>query len=176
MTCLNERVVCVIFVLHSGFAFAGDFAFDSPGAMTVANIPTLPVEIVAPIPQPGRYLQRFEMEHASEHASNQDSPFRTQIENFYSAPLTHEFQFGAANTSPTRDPALQPASNVLHLTASTAPQLSIVESANATLTIGSGPQRRLTLRVDDWVFSATARIAILHSHSTGATLFVRRGF
>lgn len=172
MTCLNERVVCVIFVLHSGFAVAGDFAFDSPGAMTVANIPTLPAEVVAPIPQPGRYLQRYEMEHAS----NQDSPFHTQIENFYSAPLTHEFQFGAAHTSPTHDPASQPASNALHLTASTAPQLSIVESANATLTIGSGPQRRLTLRVDDWVFSATARIAIFHSHSTGATLFVRRGF
>ncbi|MEW9581976.1 hypothetical protein [Paraburkholderia sp. DGU8] len=172
MTCLNERVVCVIFVLHSGFAFAGDFAFDSPAPMTVANIPTLPVEVIAPVPQPGTYLQHYEMEHAS----NQDSPFHTQIENFYSAPLTHQFQFGAANTSPTRDPALQPASNVLHLTASTAPQLSIVESANATLTIGSGPQRRLTLKVDDWVFSATARIAILHSHSTGATLFVRRGF
>ena len=37
MTCLNERVVCVIFVLNSGFAFAGDFAFDSPGPMTVAT-------------------------------------------------------------------------------------------------------------------------------------------
>ena len=172
MTCLNERVVCVVFVLHSGFAFAGDFAFDSPAPMTVANVPTLPVEVVAPIPQAERYLQHYQMEHAS----NQDSAFHTQIENFYSAPLTHQFQFGAANTSPTRDPALQPASNVLHLTASTAPQLSIVQSANATLTIGSGPQRRLTLKVDDWVFSATARIAILHSHSTGATLFVRRGF
>jgi hypothetical protein len=172
MTCLNERVVCVVFFVQSGLAFAGGAAIDSPGTMTVANIAILPVEVVPPIPAPGSYLQRYEMEHSS----NQGVPFYTQIENFYSVQLKHDFRFGAANTTPTPGAATQPASNVLRLSPSTAPQLSIVQSANATLTLGAGPQRRLSLTVDDWVFSATARIAVLHSHSTGATLFVRHGF
>ncbi|MFL9965037.1 hypothetical protein PQR02_29090 [Paraburkholderia sediminicola] len=135
------------------------------------------MEVVPPIPQPGRYLQHYEMEHSS----NQGGPFYTQIENFYSVRLEHDFRLGAGNATPTLTPtpgaAAQPAaSNVLRLSPSTAPQLSIVQSANATLTLGTGPQRRLSLTVDDWVFSATARIAVFHSNSTGATLFVRHGF
>jgi hypothetical protein len=48
--------------------------------------------------------------------------------------------------------------------------------SNATLTLGAQPQRRLSLIVDDWIFSGAARVAVLHSHDTGATLSVRHGF
>jgi hypothetical protein len=54
--------------------------------------------------------------------------------------------------------------------------ISLVDLPNTTLVIGAQPQRRLSVTVDQWVFSATARLAILHSHSTGATVTVRRGF
>jgi hypothetical protein len=172
MTCLNERIVGAIFFMLSEFAFAGDLVIDSPEAMTVTNIAPLPLEVVPPIPEPQHYLQRYEMEYPS----NQVAPFYTQIENFYSAQVTHDFRFGAGKATPAPQLALQPTSNYLHLGPSTAPQLSLVDLPNTTLALGAQPQRRLSLTVEEWVFSATARIAILHSHSTGATVSVRRGF
>jgi hypothetical protein len=74
------------------------------------------------------------------------------------------------------EPAAQEASNFLHPGQSTALQLSIVELPNPTLTLRAQPQRRLSLTVDDWVFSGTARVAVLGSHNTGATFSVRHGF
>jgi hypothetical protein len=172
MTCLNERIVGATLLMLSGFAFADDLVIDSPVEMTVTNIAPLPLEVVRSIPDPQRYLQRYEMEYQS----NQAGPFYTQIENFYSAPLTHDIHFGAGEVTPALRLARQPTSNYLNLGGSTAPQLSLVDLPNTTLVLGAQPQRRLSLTVDRWVFSATARVAILHSHSTGATVSVRRGF
>jgi hypothetical protein len=129
-------------------------------------------EGVPPIPEPQRYLQRYEMEYQSD----QGKPFYAQIENFYSTQVTHDFRFGAGKATPTPEAAPQQASNYLNLGPSTAPQLSMVQLPNATLTLGTQPQRRLSLIVNDWVFSGTARVAVLHSHDTGATLSVRHGF
>lgn len=172
MTCLNERIGGAIFFLLSEFAFAGDLVIDSHEAMMVTNIAPLPLEVVPPIPEPQHYLQRYDMEYQS----NQSAPVYSQIENFYSAQVTHDFRFGTGKATPAPQLAQQPTSNYLHLGPSTAPQLSLVDLPNKTLAIGAQPQRRLSLTVEEWVFSATARIAILHSHSTGATVSVRRGF
>lgn len=172
MTCLNERMVGAVLFMLSGFAFADGLVIDSPEDITVANIAPLPVEVVPPIPEPQRYLHRYEMEYQS----NQGGPFYAQIENFYRAQMTHDFRFGAAKAMPAPEVAPQPASNYLHLGPSTAPTLSIVEVPHTTLTLGAQPQRRLSLTVNDWVFSGTARVAVLHSHDTGATLTVRHGF
>lgn len=172
MTCLSERIVGAILCLLSGYAFAGGVAMDLPEAMTVANIAPPPEKVVSPIPEPQRYLQRYEMEYQSD----QGQPFYAQIENFYSSPVTHDFQLGAGKATPAPEAPPQQASNYLHLGPSTAPQLSIVQLSNTTLTLGAQPQRRLSLTVNDWVFSGTARVAVLHSHDTGATLSVRHGF
>jgi hypothetical protein len=172
MTCLNERVVGAIFFSLSGLAFAGDFVVNAPEEMTLANIAPPPAEFIAPIPEPQRYLHSYEMESAPDQAG----PFYSQIENFYSAEMPHEFRFGGSKATPAPQGAAQSTSNYLHLGPSTAPQLSIVELPNAALSLGSEPQRRLSLTVNDWVFSATARVAVLHSHTTGATLLVRHGF
>ncbi|MBP0593808.1 hypothetical protein J8I87_29810 [Paraburkholderia sp. LEh10] len=172
MTCLNERILVALFFLLSGYAYADGFVIDSREAMTVANIAPLPMELVPPIPEPQRYLQRYEMESRS----NQLEPYYAQIKDFYSAPLTHDLQPGTWKTAPPRDLAPQQASNLLHLGPSTAPQLSIVQLPNTTLTLGAQPQRRLSLTVNDWVFSATARVAVLHSHDTGATFSARHRY
>ena len=174
MTCLSERIVGAIFFMLSGYAFADGLVIDSSEAMTVANIAPLPETVVPPIPEPQRYLQRYEMEYQSD----QGKPFYAQIENFYSTQATREFRLGAGNTTPTPTPEAVPqhASNYLNLGPSTAPQLSRVHLPNATLTLGAQPQRRLSLIVNDWVFSGTARVAVLHSHDTGATLSVWHGF
>jgi hypothetical protein len=174
MTCLNERIVGAMFFSLSGLAFAGDLVIDSPVAMTVTNIAPQPLEVVSSIPEPQRYLQRYEMEYQSSHAA--PAPIYTQIDNFYTARLNHDFQPGAGKVAPALELAPQPTANYLHLGPSTAPQLSLVDLKNTTLALGTQPQRRLSLTVDEWVFSATARVAILHSHSTGATVSVRRGF
>jgi hypothetical protein len=172
MTCLNERIVGALFFMLSGYAFAADFVIDSPVEMTVANIAPMPVKPVAPIPEPQRYLQRYEMEYQP----NQGGPFSSQIENFYSADVTHEVRLGdgKATLAPAEAPHL--AASYLRMGPSTAPQISIIQLPTATLTLGSQPQRRLSLTVDDWVFTGTARLAVLHSHDSGATLTVRHGF
>jgi hypothetical protein len=172
MTCLNERIVGVILSMLSGYAFADGPVIDSSEGMTVASIAPLPVEVVAAIPDPQRYLQRYEMEFQS----NQEKPFYAQIDYFYSAQVAPDFRFDAGKTTPTPKPAAQQASDFLRQGPSTAPQISIVQLPNTVFTIGAQPQRRLSLTVESWVFSATARVAILHSHDTGATLSVRHGF
>jgi hypothetical protein len=174
MTCLNERIVAVTFFLLSNFAFAGDLVIDSPVEMTVTNIAPLPFEVVRSIPEPQRYLQRYEMEYQPDQAAS--APIYGQIENFYTARVNHDFLSGAGKVTPALELAPQPTANYLHLGPSTAPRLSLVDLPNTTLALGAQPQRRLSLTVDQWVFSATARVAILHSHSTGATVSVRRGF
>jgi hypothetical protein len=172
MTCLSERIVGAIFFMLSGYTLAGGLATDSPEEMTLANIAPLPANVVPPIPEPQRYLQHYEMEYQA----NQGQPFYPQIENFYSPPVTHEFRFGSATATPKPAGPPQQVSEYLHLGPSTAPQLSLIELPDPTLALGTQPQRRLSLVVDTWVFSATARVAVLHSHNTGATLSVRHGF
>ncbi|MFM0026321.1 hypothetical protein PQR70_08580 [Paraburkholderia madseniana] len=172
MTCLNERIVGAIFFILSGYAFAGGVVIDAPVEMTVANIAPLPETVVPPIPEPQRYLHRYEMEYQSD----QGKPFYAQVDNFYSTQATPDFRFDAGNVTPTAEAAPQQTSSYLNLGPSTAPQLSIVQLPNATLTLGAQPQRRLSLTVSDWVFSGTARVAVLHSHDTGATLSVWHGF
>jgi hypothetical protein len=172
MTCLNERVVGAILFMLSGAVLAGELVVDPPEEMMLANIAPPPAEVIAPIPEPQRYLQTYEMESTPK----QGGPFYTQIENFYSAEVPHEFRLGAGEAAAASQGATQAASNYLHLGPSTAPQLAIVELPNAALTLGAEPQRRLSLTVNDWVFSGTARVAVFHSHTTGATLLVRHGF
>ncbi|WP_233272972.1 hypothetical protein [Paraburkholderia acidisoli] len=146
--------------------------------MTVANIATTPMEVGSSLPEPTVYLHRYEMQYQANQASQTD-PMFAQLENFYSAPIgKNEFDFErkAAGQKTARNAAPAAAANALHIGPSTAPQISIVQLQNQTLTLGAQPQRRLSLTVDDWVFSATARLAVLKSHDTGATLTVRKGF
>ncbi len=176
MTCLNERIVGAIIFMLSGYALADGIETDAPVAMTLANIaPTMPMEVGSSIPEPQRYIYRYEMAYQKA----QGAPPDTQFDNFYSAQIEHEYHFAdaaaAAGATPANAPG-QPAQAYLHMGPSTAPQLSIIQIPNSTLTLGAQPQRRLSLIVNDWVFSGTARIAVLRSHDTGATLTVRHGF
>jgi len=90
--------------------------------------------------------------------------------------IAHNYRFSAGKTRSTSEPTPRQASNFLTPVRSTAPQLSIVQLPNTTLALRAQPQRRLSLTVNDWAFSATARVAILRSHDAGATLSVRHGF
>ncbi|WP_028219831.1 hypothetical protein [Paraburkholderia oxyphila] len=171
MACLNERIVGAVCLLLSGYALADGPVADAPEEMTVASIAPMPVEIVAPIPGPQSYLQRYDFQYQAQ----QHAPFDTQLTNFYSAQVSHDFRFGAGKAS-TPGPAPQQTSSDLHLGGPPVPALTITQLPDTTVLVGAQPQRRLSLTVNDWVFSATGRVAILHSHSTGATLSVQRGF
>ncbi|MGF6445973.1 hypothetical protein QF002_006849 [Paraburkholderia youngii] len=186
MTCQNERIVGVVLVLMSGYAFAGGPFGDVPQAMMVANIVASPVEVVPPIPEPRRYFEQ--QRYAMEYQGDRGKPFYAQMENYYSVDLARDTQLGTAKAlvssgpefAPVSEPganaAAQSASNALRMGPSTAPQISIVQMNSSVLSIGQSPQRRLSLTVDNWVFSGTARVAILHSHDTGATLIVKRRY
>ncbi|MBC8722316.1 hypothetical protein F6X37_12110 [Paraburkholderia sp. 31.1] len=186
MTCQNERIVGAVLVLMSGYAFAGGPFGDVPQAMMVANIVASPVEVVPPIPEPRHYFEQ--QRYAMEYHGDQGKPFFAQMENYYSVDVTRDVQLGTAKalvssgpefapvSEPGAKPAAQNASNPLQLGPSTAPQLSIVQMNSSVLSIGESPQRRLSLTIDDWVFSGTARVAVLHSHDTGATLIVKRRY
>lgn len=187
MTCQNERIVVALFIVMWGNAYAGGPTGDAPAGMMVANIVPSPVEVVPPIPEPRHYFeqQRFVMEYQGDHGK----PFYAQIDNFYSVDLTHDVHPGGAPKSlasagpqfapvsePGADAAAKDASNTLLIGPYTGPQISIVQMNGSVLSIGQSPQRRLSLTVDQWVFSGTARVAVLHSHDTGATLIVKRRF
>ncbi|OLL31540.1 hypothetical protein BTH42_11415 [Burkholderia sp. SRS-W-2-2016] len=224
MTCPNERIVGAIFVVLSGSAFADGPAFDAPQPMIVANIAAVPVEVVPPIPEPQRYFQQ--QRYAMEYQSKQDKPFYAQIENFYSADVTHDVRLseskplvsstvqflpvsgvgfdpafeagmapgsvsgsgsgagsvagsdgeGGAASGTVSGPVSKQAARSVHFTSGTGPQISIVQMNSSTLSIGASPQRRLSLTVDDWVFTGTARVALLRSHDTGATLIVKKKY
>ncbi|MGF6484917.1 hypothetical protein FSB08_12925 [Paraburkholderia sp. JPY432] len=186
MTCQSERIVGVVLVLMSGYAFAGGPFGDVPQAMMVANIVASPVEVVPPIPEPRRYFEQ--QRYAMEYQGDRGKPFYAQMENYYSVDLARDTQLGTAKAlvssgpefAPVSEPganaAAQSASNALRMGPSTAPQISIVQMNSSVLSIGQSPQRRLSLTVDNWVFSGTARVAVLHSHDTGATLIVKRRY
>jgi hypothetical protein len=172
MTCLNERIVGATFFLLSELAFAGSAVMDAPEEMTVANIAAPPVEVVTSVPEPQAWLHRYEMQFQS----NQGKPFYALVDDFYSAHVTQTFHFGEDSAAQTPAALRQQASSFFRGDLSAISQLALRQVPDSTLSIGTQPQRRLSLTVDDWVFSATARVAILHSHSTGATLSVRHGF
>jgi len=186
MTCPNERIVGAALFVLSGYALAGGLASDSPETMVVANIVPMPVEVVPPIPEPRRYFQQ--QRYAMEYQANLGKPFYGQIQDFYSSGLGREVRFedaplkgqglGVTGVAPQFMPAAgsQGAGNPLHFTSAVGPQLSIVQMNGSTLSIGASPQRRLSLIVNDWVFTGTARVAIFRSHDTGATLIVKRKF
>ncbi|PYE24888.1 hypothetical protein [Paraburkholderia silvatlantica] len=179
MTCLNEKIVGAAFFMLSGYAFAQSTGLNAPETMTVANIPSIPMEVLPALPpEPQAYLHRYEMAYQA----NQPKPFYAQVEGFYSAPVAQDkYHYDFVKSVPgsrygAQQQAAQPTTGYLQMGPSTAPQISLLTVPDSTLNIGAQPQRRLSLTVDEWVFSATARVAILHSHSTGATVTVRRGF
>ncbi|POR47651.1 hypothetical protein B0G62_11725 [Paraburkholderia eburnea] len=175
MSCLNERMVGAVLLMLGGSAFAGGPAADLPEAMTVANIAPLPVEVVAPAPEPQAWLFHYEMETQASQAK----PFFAQMDQFYSAQLGHTYTFvkkPAPGSGTSANADTSPSAQFLDTGPSTAPQISIVQLPTSNTALGAAPQRRLSLTVDDWVFSGTARVAVLHSHDSGATLTVRHGF
>ena len=175
MTCLNEKIVGAAFLMLSGYAYAQSTFMNAPETMTLANIAPMPMEVVPSLPEPQAYLHRYELEYQQ----NQAKPFYAQLENFYSAPVVKDkYHYEFAKSAPASGYGAQQAtsSGYLHIGPSTAPQISILQVPDSTLNIGAQPQRRLSLTMDQWVFTATARVAILHSHSTGATVTVRRSF
>ncbi|WP_213308540.1 hypothetical protein [Paraburkholderia sacchari] len=175
MTCLNERIAGAVCLLLSGYAFADGTFASPPEEMTVASIAPLPMEVMSSIPGPQTWLHRYEFQYQAA----QRAPFDAQLPDFYSVKIDHDFRLGGESASPApgvAQPQQQRPSAYLQMGRSTAPALTLTEIPNATLTIGAQPQRRLSLTVNDWVFSGTARVAILHSRSTGATLTVRHGF
>ncbi|MGF6963639.1 hypothetical protein OKW43_000644 [Paraburkholderia sp. WC7.3g] len=186
MACQNERVVGAICIVMSGYAFAGGPTGDAPERMMVANIVASPVEVVPPIPEPRHYFEQ--RRYAMEYQGDQGKPFYPQMQNFYSVDVTRDVQLATAKALASSGPefapvsesgaraAAQDATNPLHLGPSTGPQVSIVQMNGSVLSIGASPQRRLSLTINDWVFSGTARVAILHSHDTGATLIVKHRF
>lgn len=171
MACLSERIAGAIFSLPGGFALAGGPAADPPRAMTIVSIVPMPMNMAPSIPEPQGYGNHYVMEYQPAQAHQSFA----SVENFYGVPLKQGLRFGigAALTFGARH---SQTSSYLQMGASTASRFSLVQLSNATLTLGAQPQRRLSLTVDDWVFSAAAHIAILHSHDTGATLSVRHGF
>ncbi|WP_321815568.1 MULTISPECIES: hypothetical protein [unclassified Paraburkholderia] len=174
MTCLNERMVGAVLLTLGGYAYAGGPASDVPEAITVANIaPALPVEVVTTtIPEPQGYLFHYEMQTQASQAK----PFFAQMDQYYSADLGHTYTY-TKNAAPGAGAApAKPTAQFLDTGTSTAPQISIVQLPTSNTVLGAQPQRRLSLTVNDWVFSGTARVAVLHSHDSGATLTVRHGF
>ena len=168
MRFLSESIFNAMLLMLSGYAFADGHSIDPPKEMSIANNAHPSVTVVRPA-EPQSYLQRFE----TEYQAAQGKPFYAQVKNLYNALLTHQLSLGGGETMPTS--ATQPqASSYFSTSVSMAPQLTLVQSPNATSLVGSRPQRRLALVISDWTFSGSARIT--NTDNKSATLTVRRRF
>ncbi|CAG4894862.1 hypothetical protein [Paraburkholderia saeva] len=175
MTCLCvwEGVIGALILVPGASAFADGPVGESWGVETVANIASPHMEVLSAIPDPQSYIHRYEMEYSS----TQDNPFRAQIDQYYLAPIPydHRYDHTAASSDPDR-PSQQRVMNYLDVVHSAGPLIQIVQLPEYGSANVAHPQRRLTLILDQWNFSATARVSLNHSHTMGANLSVRRGF
>jgi hypothetical protein len=168
MRFLSETILDAMLFMLSGYALADGRAIDSPVEMMIANIATSPATAVRPVAEPQGYLQRFE----KEYQAAQGNPLYAQIRNAYSAQLAHDSPIGIRMTAPV-SAAPEQVSNYFRIDASSAPQLTLVQSSNPALPGIARPQRRLALMVSDWTISGSARV---FQSNKSATLTVRRRF
>jgi hypothetical protein len=104
-----ERKDCrLVFFVLSGYAFADGLIINLPEEMTVANLEPMPMELVSPVPDPLRYLHRYEMEFQA----SQGRPYYGQLDGFHSAQVTHEFRFGTGRAIPMPEPAVDGAATL----------------------------------------------------------------
>lgn len=193
MTCLNETIVGAMLFSLGGFAFAGGPGTDSSEGMMVANIAPLPPETAALAPEPRHFLHRFETtpQPPAPTASNEGPalfPFTPSVariddtvDSAYAVQPGYDVRRIAVSpaTSPGQAPgqsAGAAGTGALRGLPSSVAQVSIVQWNNEDSKLGSQPQRGLQVRTDDWVVSASARVALFRSHETGATVYVRRRF
>jgi hypothetical protein len=175
MTCQGvwQGIIGVLLLVPGASAFADGPVGESRGVETVANIASPYVEVLTGIPDAQSYIHHYEMEYSS----NPGNPFRAQIEQYYLAPIPYDHRYDGKNASADSDrPSQQRVTSYLDIAHSTGPLIQLVQLPDYGSANVLHPQRRLTLTLDQWDFSATARVSLNHSHSTGANLSVRRGF
>ncbi|CAB3807981.1 hypothetical protein [Pararobbsia alpina] len=175
MRCLAERkwIIGALFFVPGGSAFADGAIGESREVEIVANIASPQVEVLPAIPSPQQYMHQYQMEYLS----NSEKQLYAQMDNYYIAPIPKEHRYERASASPYPDSAPQQlVTRYLDVVESAKPLIQIVQVPDYGLTNVLHYQRRLALTIDQWVFSATARVSLDHSHNMGANLFVRHGF
>ncbi|WP_301236289.1 hypothetical protein [Pandoraea cepalis] len=187
MTCLGKWMIGACVVTLSGVAIAEGANSGSSEQMMLANVGPGPLPIHVPQPPPPVSvaavpavrvtLYPFGREGPEPTAQADDSAFLyTRIESINSAlPTADNGHVDWIDTS-TSEPAARPTHSYLKIGPSTAPQLSLVQWANTDDKLGSDPKRGLSLKTEDWTFSASARVPLLRSHDFGATIYVKRRF
>lgn len=175
MTCLNEGewiIGAVLFAL-GGSVYAGGAVDGYPETENVANIDSSQVENISPIPEPQQYTYRYEMKYLSSPIK----PFYTKIDDYYITPIPYKHRYQRTTSDLYLDPIPQLRSNnYFSIAQSTEPLIQLVQLPDYSSIYVLHPQRRLSLTVDQWSFSATARVSLTHSHDMGTTFFVRYGF
>jgi hypothetical protein len=167
MRFLSETILDAMLFMLSGYALADGRPVDSPVEMIIANVTPSAATAVRPIAEPQSYLQRFE----TEYQAAKGNPIYTQIKNLYRAQLAYDSPIGIRMTPPAS--AAPEQASTFRIDASSAPQLTLVQSPNTALPGGGRPQRRLALMVSEWTISGSARV---FQSNKSATLTVRRRF
>jgi hypothetical protein len=150
--------------------------------------PTIPIEIVSPIPEPSQYIFHYVMQYSSSPVAAVTFDPR----DFYSAPLTANERYTQGD-APTyqgaRQPFLGQTQSQLQLTkqniGSVKPTLSLIDmfqltdddtAPSSSLTGNPHPQRRLAMLINDWRVSASAHLPLLHPHDVGASVKLQHSF
>lgn len=181
MSCLNETLVGAVCVMLSGLALADGLATDASVPITMANLSPLPVERRVSIPEPQQYIQR-DLDQARAQAPT-DYPFAVnapvqsaEFDDVYGVPVARNALMAPLPGKSAADAAKQAGGNFLEMGPNMSPKLSLIEQVNQYDQLGSKPQRRLSLTMDKWSFSATAKVAIFRQQTTEATFYVKRKF
>lgn len=165
----------------SGIAWAGGVADDAYSNLVIASLtPTMPIEVVAPIPEPSQYIFHYAMQFSSfRGAAEAFSP-----SDFYAAPM-------AANGPFKRRPALSfqglqqgfklqtQTQSAGHDLGSVTPTLSLIDMFQLTDDASTDPEhphRRLAVMVNDWRVSASAHLPLTHPHDAGASVNLQHKF
>lgn len=175
MTSLNARewVIGAVFLALAGPVLAEGPIGGVPEVVAFANIVPLLPEAVTEIPPARQYLYRYAMEYSAPAPE----PMQALLHDYYVTSTIlqrHQYQPTAAALNPEPLPKA-PAAHYLAVLPSAVPDIQLIQIPDQSSVFNS-PQRRLSVTINDWNFSGTARLSILHASSTGASLTVRHKF
>jgi hypothetical protein len=185
MLSIDRREPCwlagAVCLAVSGIAWAGGVADDTYSNLVIASIaPTMPIEVVPPIPEPSQYIFHYAMQFSS---------FRGAAEafnpsDFYAAPMTANGPFKQRPTLSFQggqqglklQTQTQPAGHDLGAVTPTLSLIDMFQLTDDTSTDPDHPRRRLAVMVNDWRVSASAHLPLDHPHDAGASVNLQHKF
>jgi hypothetical protein len=155
----------------------------SGNVLIAAIAPTLPVEVVPPIPEPAQYVFHYTMQYSAPKAA----VLTFNPAEFYTVPALAAEPFRAPGAQTRglsltyRQPFMPQTQQQLSRSGfgavrTTQSVLDMFQLTEDDTVKTSRPQRRLAMMINDWRVSASAHLPLTHPHDAGATVRIQHKF